>query len=102
MAYLPQSQIVMPARGGISAQTFGISGRFNSIEGLSGFGQACPAGFTMDSTGTCSQPSCDFPYVLSNGVCVTGASIIPGIPDSFVYIGGVALLAAIIFGGMRR
>lgn len=67
-----------------------------------GLGQTCPAGFTMDASGTCSQPSCDFPYVLSNGICVTGASILPGIPDSYVYIGGAILVGALLFGGLLK
>lgn len=62
-----------------------------------GLGQTCPAGFTMDASGTCSQPSCDFPYVLSNGICVTGASILPGIPDSYVYMAGGAVGLLLVF-----
>lgn len=70
--------------------------------GFAGMGQTCPAGFSMDATGTCSQASCDFPYVLSGGVCVTGTTIIPGIPDSYLYIAGGILGAALVFGMGRR
>lgn len=72
------------------------------LSGIRGLGQSCPSGFSMDATGTCSQSYCDFPYVMSNGVCVTGASIIPGVPDSYVYIGGAILAGALLFGGLLK
>jgi hypothetical protein len=56
----------------------------------------------MDDTGTCSQASCDFPYVLSNGVCVTGTTLIPGIPDSYLYIGGAVIAAFLLMGVLKK
>ncbi len=98
MAY--ESQHTWWLQGPSNPMGGGCDGGCNG--GVSGLGQVCPAGFTMDDTGTCSQASCDFPYVLSNGVCVTGTTLIPGIPDSYLYIGGAVIAAFLLMGVLKK
>ena len=122
MAYLPKSAWIAPTRGGISPETYGISGRFNAISGLSGLGQAtttpmcadpsatfsafsgcsdgstptCPSGTSFNALG-CSTEN----LLIGNPLLPVGSSatIIPGVANQYVLLGG-ALFALFLFMSM--
>jgi hypothetical protein len=63
---------------------------------------SCPSGYAMEN-GVCTQYSCGTGYTYTAaGVCTANATMIPGIPDNYVYIGGGLLAAFLLLGAMKR
>jgi hypothetical protein len=100
MAYIGQHNWWL--EGPVSPRGFGGLGQA-TLASAFGFTSGCPNGFAMDSTGVCSQDVCDVGYTLTSpGVCTAPTSVVPGIPNSYLYIGGAIFAGLLLMGALKR